>query len=93
MRRRSAVRRSEDLIVEGLWSGFGTLGSQGSPLGFVGSYEQAAEVIDGFIQMGVRGFIFSSTPALEEAFRVGEEVLPLVKGSVSVPTLDEARAG
>jgi alkanesulfonate monooxygenase len=71
----------EDLIVEGLWGGFGTLGSQGSPLGFVGSYEQAAEVIDGYIQMGVRGFIFSSTPALEEAFRVGEEVLPLVRGN------------
>lgn len=74
----------EDLIVEGLWSGFGTLGSQGSPLGFVGSYEQAAEVIDGYIQMGVRGFIFSSTPALEEAFRVGEEVLPLVRGSADL---------
>ena len=81
---RAPARRGqsvEDLIVEGLWGGFGTLGSQGSPLGFVGSYEQAAEVIDGYIQMGVRGFIFSSTPALEEAFRVGEEVLPLVRGN------------
>lgn len=71
----------EDQIVEGLWGGFGALGSQGSPLGFVGSYEQAAEVIDGFIDMGVRGFILSSTPALEEAFHVGEEVLPLVRGT------------
>lgn len=71
----------EDQIVEGLWGGFGALGSQGSPLGFVGSYEQAAEVIDGFIDMGVRGFILSSTPALEEAFHVGEEVLPLVRGA------------
>lgn len=71
----------EDLVFEGLWAGFGTLGSQGSPLGFVGSYEQAAETIDGFIQLGVQGFILSSTPALEEAFHVGEEVLPLVRGS------------
>lgn len=71
----------EDQIVEGLWGGFGALGSQGSPLGFVGSYEQAAEVLDGFIDMGVRGFILSSTPALEEAFHVGEEVLPLVRGT------------
>lgn len=76
----------EDLIVEGLWAGFGTLGSQGSPLGFVGSYEQAAETIDGFIQLGVQGFILSSTPALEEAFHVGEEVLPLVRGSTSFKT-------
>jgi alkanesulfonate monooxygenase len=73
----------EDLIVEDLWSGFGTLGSQGSPLGFVGSYEQAAERIDRFIEMGVRGFILSSTPALEEALRIGEEVLPLVRGRTS----------
>jgi len=83
---RTDVTRStkvEDLVFEGLWAGFGTLGSQGSPLGFVGSYEQAAECLDGFIQMGVDGFILSSTPALEEAFHVGEEVLPLVRGSTS----------
>lgn len=71
----------EDLIVEDLWGGFGALGSQGSPLGFVGSYEQAAERIDKFIRLGVEGFVLSSTPALEEAFHVGEEVLPLVRGS------------
>ena len=76
----------EDLVFEGLWAGFGTLGSQGSPLGFVGSYEQAAETIDGFIQLGVQGFILSSTPALEEAFHVGEEVLPLVRGSTNFKT-------
>lgn len=69
-----------DHIVEDLWAGFGTLGSQGSPLGFVGSYEQAAALIDKYIDIGVEGFVLSSTPALEEAFRVGEEVLPLVRG-------------
>ena len=67
-------------IVEDLWAGFGTLGSQGSPLGFVGSYEQAAALIDKYIDIGVEGFVLSSTPALEEALRVGEEVLPLVRG-------------
>lgn len=75
-------QRVEDLVVENLWSGFGTLLSQGSPLGFVGSYEQAAECIDGYIREGVEGFILSSTPALEEALRVGEEILPLVRGVV-----------
>jgi alkanesulfonate monooxygenase len=74
----------EDHIVENLWGGFGALQSQGSPLGFVGSYEQAAECIDGYIRAGVEGFILSSTPALEEALRVGEEVLPLVRGASSV---------
>lgn len=80
----------EDLVHDDLWGGFGTLGSQGSPLGFVGSYEQAAERIDKFIRLGVGGFIFSSTPALEEAFHVGEEVLPLVRGST--PRLITAQA-
>lgn len=84
-------QRVEDLIVEDLWAGFGTLGSQGSPLGFVGSYEQAAERIDGYIREGVRGFVLSSTPALEEALRIGEEVLPLVRGNS--PTFQEARTG
>jgi alkanesulfonate monooxygenase len=81
---RAAPKRGstvEDLIVEDLWSGFGTLGSQGSPLGFVGSYEQAAALIDKYISIGVEGFVLSSTPALEEALRVGEEVLPLVRGA------------
>ena len=73
--------RVEDLVVEDLWAGFGTLGSQGSPLGFVGSYEQAAERLDKFINLGVRGFVLASTPMLEEAFHVGEEVLPLVRGA------------
>ncbi|MGA3122205.1 MAG: LLM class flavin-dependent oxidoreductase [Polyangiaceae bacterium] len=77
-------QKVEDLVVENLWAGFGTLLSQGSPLGFVGSYEQAAECIDGYIRAGVEGFILSSTPALEEALRVGEEVLPLVRGATVV---------
>lgn len=75
--------RVEDLVVEDLWAGFGTLGSQGSPLGFVGSYEQAAARLDKFINLGVRGFVLASTPMLEEAFHVGEEVLPLVRGAKS----------
>ncbi|XVJ70410.1 MAG: LLM class flavin-dependent oxidoreductase [Rhizobacter sp.] len=74
-----------DHIVEDLWAGFGTLGSQGSPLGFVGSYEGAAALIDKYIDIGVGGFVLSSTPALEEAFRVGEEVLPLVRGRNAAP--------
>jgi alkanesulfonate monooxygenase len=81
--------RVEDHIVEDLWGGFGTLGSQGSPLGFVGSYEQAAALIDKYISIGVEGFVLSSTPALEEALHVGEEVLPLVRGSQ--PTLKRAQ--
>lgn len=85
---RASPRRGDkvsDHVVEDLWGGFGTLGSQGSPLGFVGSYEGAAALIDKYIDIGVGGFVLSSTPALEEALRVGEEVLPLVRGRTAEP--------
>lgn len=73
-------KRVEDLIVApNLWAGFGPI-RPGPSLGVVGSYEQVAERIDDLINIGVEGFILSGTPALEEALRVGEEVLPLVRG-------------
>jgi alkanesulfonate monooxygenase len=73
-------KRVEDLLIApNLWAGFGPL-RPGPGLGVIGSYEQAAERIDDLIDIGVEGFILSGTPALEEALRVGEEVLPLVRG-------------
>lgn len=69
-----------DLQIDGFFSGLQVLGAQGSPLGIVGSYETAAERIDTLIGLGVGGLILAGTPHLEEALRVGEEVLPLVRG-------------
>ncbi len=69
-----------DLQVDGFFSGLQVLGAQGSPLGIVGSYETAAERIDTLIGLGVGGLILAGIPHLEEALRVGEEVLPLVRG-------------
>jgi alkanesulfonate monooxygenase len=69
-----------DLQIDGFFSGLQILGAQGSPLGIVGSYETAAERIDTLIGLGVGGIILAGTPHLEEAQRVGEEVLPLVRG-------------
>ena len=64
-------------IAPGLWGGFNLL--RGGPsIGIVGSYEQAAEKLDELIQLGANGFILAGTPHLEEAWRVGEEVLPLL---------------
>jgi len=39
-----------------------------------------AERLDELVQLGADAFILASTPHLEEAYRVGEEVLPLVRG-------------
>jgi len=73
-----------DLQIDGFFSGLQVLGAQGSPLGIVGSYETAAERIDTLINLGVGGLILAGTPHLEEALRVGEEVLPLVRGRRSL---------
>ena len=64
-------------IAPNLWSGFSLLRG-GPPIGIVGSYEQAAEQLDALIRLGADGFILAGTPHLEEAWRVGEEVLPLL---------------
>ncbi|MCW2404629.1 alkanesulfonate monooxygenase [Sphingobium sp. B1D7B] len=70
--------RYDDLIVApNLWGGFNLL--RGGPaLGIVGSYEQCAARLDDLIARGADGFILAGTPHLEEAYRVGEEVLPLL---------------
>jgi alkanesulfonate monooxygenase len=66
-------------IAPGLWGGF-NLFRGGPAIGVVGSYEQAAEWLDRYLNAGVDSFVLAGTPHLEEAYRVGEEVLPLVRG-------------
>jgi alkanesulfonate monooxygenase len=46
----------------------------------VGDYANAAERLSDLIELGVDAFILAGVPHLEEAYRVGEEVLPLVRG-------------
>ncbi|MEV6986189.1 LLM class flavin-dependent oxidoreductase [Sphaerisporangium sp. NPDC051017] len=76
------VRHHRELEVSpNVWGGFHLL--RGGPaFGLVGSYEQVAERLDELIGIGVDAFILAGVPHLEEAYRVGEEVLPLLKGSV-----------
>jgi alkanesulfonate monooxygenase len=68
-------------IAPGLWGGF-NLFRGGPGIGFVGSYEQAAAWLDRYIASGIDAFVLAGTPHLEEAYRVGEEVLPLVRARV-----------
>ena len=83
--RQQALRSDEaktykDLIIApNIWSGFSLL--RGGPgLGIVGDYANAAERLSELIELGVDAFILAGVPHLEEAYRVGEEVLPLVRG-------------
>jgi len=70
-----------DLEVQpNVWGGFGLL--RGGPaFGLVGSYRQVAERLEELIALGVDAFILAGVPHLEESYRVGEEVLPLLRGA------------
>ncbi|SPL70952.1 LLM class flavin-dependent oxidoreductase [Acinetobacter stercoris] len=70
--------RFEDLFVsENFWAGMSKV--RGGPNGIiVGSYEQVAQRLQEYIDIGVEHFILASNPHLEEAYRIGEEVLPLL---------------
>lgn len=81
--RPTEARRWDDLIVgPNLWGGFNLL--RGGPaLGIVGNYEQCAARLDELIGRGADAFILAGTPHLEEAYRIGEEVLPLLGRSAA----------
>ena len=68
----------ELFISPNFWGGMSKV--RGGPNGIlVGSYEQIAECLQEYIDIGVEHFILASNPHLEEAYRVGEEVLPLLR--------------
>jgi alkanesulfonate monooxygenase len=70
--------RFDDLIVgPNLWAGFGKA-KPGPAVGLVGSYQNVAERLLEFRDAGISTFILAGSPHLEEAMRVGQEVLPLV---------------
>ncbi|EMD29285.1 LLM class flavin-dependent oxidoreductase [Amycolatopsis azurea] len=74
----STITGYRDVEVQpNVWAGFSLL--RGGPaFGLVGSYAQVAERLDQLLDLGVDAFILAGNPHLEEAYRVGEEVLPLL---------------
>jgi alkanesulfonate monooxygenase SsuD/methylene tetrahydromethanopterin reductase-like flavin-dependent oxidoreductase (luciferase family) len=58
-------------------TGFGKA-KPGPAVGLVGSYQNVAERLAEFRDAGISTFILAGSPHLEEALRVGQEVLPLV---------------
>ncbi len=65
-----------------MWGGFDQL-RPGPAFGLVGDYHQVAEKLDELMNLGVDSFILAGVPHLEEARRVGSQVLPLLKGRIS----------
>jgi alkanesulfonate monooxygenase len=65
-------------IAPNLWAGIGLV-REGAATALVGSHEHVAERIAEYAAIGLDEFILSGYPHLEEAWRVGEEVLPLLR--------------
>ena len=62
-------------IHPNLWAGVGLVrGGAGTAL--VGSNTEVADLIEQYAAVGITEFVFSGYPHLEEAYRVGEGVLP-----------------
>ena len=86
----STPQRAEDLLVApNTWAGFHLL-RPGPVLGLVGDHETVAERLDELVALGVDSFILAGVPHLEEAYRVGEEVLPLLGRATATAALHRA---
>ncbi|HEY1626664.1 MAG TPA: LLM class flavin-dependent oxidoreductase [Streptosporangiaceae bacterium] len=84
-RRMSALHngRTDSLeIYPNLWAGVGLVrGGAGTAL--VGSYEEVADRMLEYHRLGIDEFILSGYPHLEEAYQVGEGVLPVLRDQLS----------
>lgn len=65
------------VAAPGLWAGFGRLG-YAVGTGVVGSYEQVAATLSEATDAGIGTFTLEASPSLEEAYRFGELVAPLL---------------
>jgi alkanesulfonate monooxygenase len=79
-------------VYPNLWAGVGLVrGGAGTAL--VGSYEEVADRIAEYHDLGLDEFILSGYPHLEEAYHVGEGVLPILRERGLAAPLDrEPRA-
>jgi alkanesulfonate monooxygenase len=76
--------RSELEVSPNLWAGIGLV-RPGAGTALVGSHEQVAERIFEYHELGLDEFILSGHPHLEEAYSVGENVLPIIRAVQSRP--------
>jgi alkanesulfonate monooxygenase len=77
--RPAGAKRFEDFLLgPNLWAGLGLV-RPGPTVGIFGSYAQVAERLNDYIEAGIDNFILAGNPHLEEAYRIGEEVLPLLR--------------
>lgn len=72
-----------------LWNGFSVL-REGGAAGLVGSYTQISARLAAYSRLGISGFILGANPHLEEAWRLGEHLLPRVRDLLASATQKSA---
>lgn len=70
-------------VYPNLWAGVGLVRG-GAGTAVIGSHEQVAARIAEYEALGVDTFIFSAYPNLEEAVRIGEDLLPRLRAEQRV---------
>jgi len=71
----------QPVINGNLWAGLST-DTTAANATLVGSYEQVTEALVAYAAAGVSSFLLSSVPHFEEAYRLGEHVLPAVRAQI-----------
>ena len=69
------VEARDQQVGPNLWAGIGLL-REGAGTALVGSHDEVADRLAELADAGFDEFILSGWPHVEEAYRVGEEVLP-----------------
>lgn len=72
----------DPVISHHLWSGLSSA-TNGAKATLVGSYEQVAQFLIDYSKAGITSFQLSAVPHFEEAYRIGEFVLPLVRSQIT----------
>ena len=77
-----AVGATDPVVGPNLWAGFATA-QTGAAASLVGSYGQVAERLTKYADSGISSFVLAAIPHFEEAYRIGEQVLPVVRSRIA----------
>ena len=70
-----------DAGAAAFWPGFAQA-QTGAHGALVGSYAQVSAALQAYAQAGISSFVLAAIPHFEEAYRIGEHVLPLVRAAL-----------
>lgn len=77
-----AVGSADPVVAPGLWAGFATERT-GAKAALVGSYGTVSERLVKYAEAGISSFILAAIPHFEEVYRIGEQVLPVVRSRIA----------